>query len=438
MTRAIVLVDGEHYPPVIEDALTALRAQGYELAAAVMLGGSEKLRVAMSLGALPIVTGSSQRDALEVAIEAHRPDVVIDCSDAPILDTQGRFLLASVALARGVAYVGADFRFDVPQRPRLSLRPTIAVIGTGKRTGKTAISAALARHAEQGGLRTVIVAMGRGGPAEPVVIRGRDVALDADALIALSDAGAHAASDSYEDAVVARVTTVGARRAGGGLAGAPLHDSVHAAVRAADAEAPDLLILEGSGTAIPPARADATLLVVGGTTPASELIQGLAGYRLLLSDLVVVSMAEESVLSAGTIPALESQLSLIALDLPIVRTTFRPAPLGPVRGRRILFATTAPESVGHILRTHLEQVHGADVVGMTHRLADRPALTSDLARAEGTYDVLLTELKAAAIDVAARTARAAGAEVVFCDNEPIGEGLSGAFDTLIAQAQGRA
>jgi cyclic 2,3-diphosphoglycerate synthetase len=35
------------------------------------------------------------------------------------------------------------------------------------------------------------------------------------------------------------------------------------------------------------------------------------------------------------------------------------------------------------------------------------------------FDVLLTELKAAAVDVAARRAEAIGADVVFVDNRPV-------------------
>ena len=46
----------------------------------------------------------------------------------------------------------------------------MAVIGTGKRTGKTAVSAQLARVAAGKGISPVIVAMGRGGPAEPELV----------------------------------------------------------------------------------------------------------------------------------------------------------------------------------------------------------------------------------------------------------------------------
>jgi predicted GTPase len=92
------------------------------------------------------------------------------------------------------------------------------------------------------------------------------------------------------------------------------------------------------------------------------LTEGLSPFRLLTSDAVVVTMAEEPVLSTETISALASQLSEFARDVPIVRTVFRPAPLGGVSGRKIFFATTASERVAAVLRRHLEEVHGATVV----------------------------------------------------------------------------
>jgi cyclic 2,3-diphosphoglycerate synthetase len=251
------------------------------------------------------------------------------------------------------------------------------------------------------------------------VVRGDERTPGPDDLLEIARRGEHAASDVYEDAVVAGVATIGARRAGAGLAGAPFADNVARAVEAANALSPDLMILEGSGTAIPPVAADATLLAVGGATPAEEIRGGLGPYRLLLTDLAVVTMAEEPILSIETSSAFTSVISELARDVPIVRTVFRPTPLGPVRGRQVFFATTAPEAVGVALRRHLEEVHGAHVVGITHKLADRQALADDMVRVAGSYEVLLTELKASAVDVAVRVARAAGSEVVFADNEPV-------------------
>src|SRR5205823_11706858 len=67
---------------------------------------------------------------------------------------------------------------------------------------------------------------------------------------------------------------------------------------------------------------------------------------------------------------------------------------------------------------HLESTFGCRVVGHSTRLADRVALAEDLERSDH-YDVLLTELKAAAVDVAADRAIARGAEVVFVDNRAV-------------------
>jgi len=437
--RALVLVDGEHYPPVILDALARVGSDA-EVVAAVMLGGGEKLSGPMALGNLPIVTGASQREALEDALDRFEASVVIDLSDAPVIDARARNLLIAVSAARGATYRAGGSTFEQPWTARQPSVPTIAVIGTGKRTGKTAVSAALARHIAATGARPVIVAMGRGGPDKPLVTRGDVERPTVDDLIALVERGEHAASDTYEDAVVAGVTTVGARRAGSGMLGDPSFDTVSEAIGVAEDERPDLLILEGSGTAIPPARADAVLLVVGGATEPLEMFTPLGYLRLLIADLALVTMAAEPVLSTETLSALSSSVTELARDVPVVRTVFRPAPVGSVAGKKIFFATTAPESAGRLMQTHLEEAHGAEVVGITYRLADRSRLSQELAAAEGTYEVLLTELKAAAVDVAARAARAAGAEVVFADNVPVAvDGdLPAAFDAVVEKATARA
>jgi cyclic 2,3-diphosphoglycerate synthetase len=405
-----------------------------------MLGGGEKLSGPMVLGDLPIVHGDSQRDALERALGEFAPDVVIDLSDAPVIDTRARSLFIAIAAAHGVGYRAGGSFFEQPWTVPQPSAPTVAVIGTGKRTGKTAVSAAFARHIAALGLRPVIVAMGRGGPDKPVVTRGDVERPTPSSLLELAARGEHAASDTYEDAVVAGVTTVGARRAGSGLLGEPAFHTVAEAIDVAAAEEPDVLILEGSGTSIPPVRADAVILVVGGATPAGEMSTPLGYLRLLIADLALVTMAEEPVLSTETLSALSSSATELARDVPVVRTVFRPAPVGSVEGKRVFFATTAPETAGRSLRTHLEEAHGAVVVGITHRLSDRSQLSQDLVDAKGTYEVLLTELKAAAIDVAAREAVSAGAEVVFVDNIPLAvDGdLSASFDTVIETAKTRA
>jgi cyclic 2,3-diphosphoglycerate synthase len=172
--RAVALVDGEHYAPVVRDALRALE---YEWVGAILVGGTEKLRGDLDYG-VPLV------DDFEGA------EIVVDLSDEPVLGPAERFRWASRALAAGLSYVGADFRFDPPAFEPFEL-PSIAVIGTGKRVGKTAVTAQLARELARD-RDVVVVAMGRGGPPEPEVVESPP---SIDELVALSRAGRHAASD---------------------------------------------------------------------------------------------------------------------------------------------------------------------------------------------------------------------------------------------------
>jgi cyclic 2,3-diphosphoglycerate synthetase len=417
MTRALALVDGEHYPPVTADGIAAAEARGFQIVAAVMLGGTEKLSGPLSLGAIPVVDEGSATASLRHAIASYAPEAAIDISDDPVIDLAGRLRIAAICLASGVTYHGADFRFDVPRRDRLAKRPSIAVIGTGKRTGKTAVAAAVARILKREGVTPVLVAMGRGGPAEPRVVRGDERPPDAASLLAIARAGEHAASDVYEDAVMAGVAAVGARRAGAGIWGQPLTDTVGAAVEVANGLGGDVIILEGSGTAIPPVAADATILVAGGSS-AGYLESGPGIYRLLLADLVVATMSDEPGAAARMTSVLTSLTHELARRVAYVGTVFRPTPLGSVAGRTMFLTTTAPQRVGDALRQHLEQVHGAQVTGISHRLGDRVGLEEDLQRARGSYEILATELKAAAVDVAVRRATEQGAEVVFVDNRP--------------------
>ena len=111
--RALVLVDGEHYPPVLLDALAALRADN-DVIAAVMLGGGEKLSGPIALGDLPIVESESQLEAVRRGLDEFTPDVVIDLSDQPVIDARGRNRLIALAGAYGVAYQAAGSFFEQP------------------------------------------------------------------------------------------------------------------------------------------------------------------------------------------------------------------------------------------------------------------------------------------------------------------------------------
>jgi cyclic 2,3-diphosphoglycerate synthetase len=139
-------------------------------------------------------------------------------------------------------------------------------------------------------------------------------------------------------------------------------------------------------------------------------------------------MREPSFADSGA-GVLEEDVRSLAPGVRVVHTVFRPFPLEPISGRRVFFATTAPASAMAAMTEHLECEHGGKVVGSSYHLADRQGLAVDLDEMPDA-DVLLVELKAAAVDLAVRAALERGMEVTFCDNRPVSTGGDGSFDDL--------
>jgi cyclic 2,3-diphosphoglycerate synthetase len=452
LPRAVVLVDGEHYPPVVAAALEGLRRR-FTVVAGIFAGGREKLRggeelalesLAAELGLPrlrsvdPAAAPAEVLDGTRAALRAARAEALVDLSDEPVVGYRERFLLMSAALAEGARYVAADTEVRPQDFARLERLPALGVLGTGKRVGKTAVSGWLARRLdaalrERGGV--IVLAMGRGGPPEPEVVPGRE-GLGAAELLAASRRGRHAASDCYEDAVLAGVPSVGCRRCGGGLAGAPFDDTVREALPLLEASGAALAVIEGSGAVVPPLACDAALCISAASQPA-EYVAGLLGtYRLLLSDVLVLTQCEPPFADDARVRALTEAARAVRPGLRVVPTVFRPRPVQSVRGRRVAFFTTAPEGAVPRLARALADDHGAEVVLVSAALADRRRLAADVERAAREAEVFLCEIKAAAVDVVAEAAEAAGRELVFCDNEPVA--LRGDLGVAVDEAAGLA
>jgi cyclic 2,3-diphosphoglycerate synthase len=391
--RAVAVIDGEHYAPVVRDALRSLP---YEVVAAWRAGGAEKLVGGEDYG-VPLA------DDLDDAISTWEPDVVYDLSDEPVLGPRERLRTASRVLARGVPYEGPDFRLEPPAFAPLDL-PSLAVVGTGKRVGKTAVTGHVARLLSRE-RRVVVVAMGRGGPPEPELV---EHAPTLEQLLGRAREGLHAASDHLETAALVRVPTVGCRRCGGGLAGATGVSNVLDGVEVARGLDPDLLVFDGSGAALPPVAVDARVLLVP-AHQSPELATGyLNAYRVLVADLVVLTHCED-----GTrFEAIRAAVAAIK-DVPTIATVQRPRPVEPVVGRHVAFFTTAPAEAHEVLGDHLRREHGAAAVTVSGNLADRTALRRDLESLDA--EVFLVELKAAAVDVVAEVAVERGTTLVLAD-----------------------
>ncbi len=414
--RALAIVDGEHYAPVVRDALAALP---YEVVGALLVGGGEKLRGGEDYG-VPLET------ELEDAIERLRPELVVDLSDEPVLGPKERFSLASAVLVMGLPYVGADFRLDPPAFEAFAGR-SVAVVGTGKRVGKTAVTGHLARLLSPR-LELVVVAMGRGGPPQPEKI---SVPPTLDALVELSRSGRHAASDHLETAVLTGVETIGCRRCGGGLAGAVFDSNVAEGARLASELGRDLVIFDGSGAALPPVETDRRIVVVSGHQDPAIAAGYLNEYRLLLADLVLVTMAEAG---SGWERVRDAVRRVTRPGTEVVATVLRPRPAADVSGRKIAYITTALPASHEIIANHLAEQYGADVVHVSGNLADRAALQDELPQVAA--EVFVVELKAAAIDVVVEHALSRGVDVVLAANDVVPLQGEAALDEILLDMAG--
>jgi cyclic 2,3-diphosphoglycerate synthase len=420
--RALFLIDGEHYPPVVVDAMQSvhqsLRAEGV---AAAFLGGTEKIRNGSDYG-VPLVEDTDPVSAVEKALADYEVDVVVDLSDEPVIGYRERMKIASLALYAGARYLGSDFELKPPDLRPVSTKPSLAVIGTGKRVGKTAISGYLARLLAREGFEPGVVSMGRGGPPRPEVIEGHKMEVGSEYLLEALGRGAHAASDYYETAALSRVITVGCRRCGGGLAGEPFVSNVLEGAEIANRLDTRVTVFDGSGAAMPPVRVERRVLVAGANQDPEYIVGFLGTYRLLLSDLLLLTMSEEPMAGPEKVEGLIRAVRKVRPDLTVIPIVFRPRPVGKVDGMRVGYVSTAPPAILDTLSKYLEEHYRCEVVATSGNLSDRKRLVADLEEMSGV-EAYLTEIKAAAVDVVTRRGSEEGKPVFYCDNDPVGEGL---------------
>src|ERR671921_2606054 len=389
--------------------------------AAAFLGGTEKIKGGTDYG-VPLVKGGDLVSAVERALSEYDVEVVVDLSDEPVIGYRERMKIASLVLYAGARYLGSDFELKPPDLRPVSTKPSLAVIGTGKRVGKTAISGYLARLLAGEGFDPGVVSMGRGGPRLPEVIEGHKMEVGSEYLLEALGRGAHAASDYYETAALSRVITVGCRRCGGGLAGEPFASNVPEGAEIANGLDTRVTLFDGSGAAIPPVQVERRVLVAGANQDPEYIVGFLGTYRLLLSDLLLLTMSEEPMAGPEKAEGLVRAVRKVRPDLTVIPIVFRPRPVGKVDGMRVGYVSTAPPAILDTLSKYLEEHYRCEVVATSGNLSDRKRLVADLEEMSGV-EAYLTEIKAAAVDVVTCRGSEEGKPVFYCDNDPVGEGL---------------
>src|SRR5215204_3155908 len=370
------------------------RSLDAEGVAAAFLGGTEKIREGTDYG-VPLVEDKDPVSAVQKALAEYEVDVVVDLSDEPVIGYRERMKIASLALYAGARYLGSDFELKPPDLRPVSTKPSLAVIGTGKRVGKTAISGYLARLLAAEGFDPGVVSMGRGGPQFPEVIEGHKMEVGSEYLL---------------------------EALGRGLAGEPFISNVLEGAEIANGLDTRVTLFDGSGAAMPPVQVERRVLVAGANQDPEYIVGFLGTYRLLLSDLVLLTMSEEPMADSEKVRGLVAAVRKVRPDLIVIPTVFRPRPVGKVEGLRVGYVSTAPPAVLDTLSRHLEVRYGCEVVAASGNLSDRKRLWTDLEEMSGV-EASLTEIKAAAVDVVTRRGSAEGKPVFYCDNDPVGENL---------------
>ena len=433
--KAICLVDGEHYPPVIQGTIKSLEKKQVDVRALFFLGGTEKIKnIESELSGLTencrlvMNPDKSNFQKLDKTIRDMDVDIIIDLSDEPVVDYKSRYEIASVTLKNRVAYLGADFFMTPPEQKEILTKPSISIIGTGKRIGKTAMGVTISRILKKNDFDPVVVCMGRGGPAEPEIVNADEMDMNADTLLEVAEQGHHAASDYWEDALLGKIKTVGCRRCGGGMAGNPFYSNVLQGAKIADDLDKKFVVMEGSGSTFPPVQTNKTITLIGGSQPLWKIFEYLGRYRIMLGDLVIVTMCEKPMADKEKIKAIENGIKEINPDADIALTVFRSEPMGDISGKKVFIATAAKADTKDLIVGPLEQNYDCEIVGYTNSLSNRDQLAKDLEEGLKNADVLLTEIKAASIDTAARKAKKMGVEIIFMHNKAVVNG--GTVDNL--------
>ncbi|GAG74602.1 unnamed protein product [marine sediment metagenome] len=397
----IVLVDGEHYPQVTYDAVAMLKKiYPGNFKGIIFLGGTEKLAISNleSFFGEEVYTIKDIDIDFKAALEYFKPDIVYDLSDEPVVDYMVRMKIASFCLASRCSYMGPDFLFSYEKEDIHCIKPTLSIIGTGKRIGKTAVSSYISKIYTRQNVNVCVVAMGRGGPESPQIIRGDKIDITPEYLLGISNKGMHASSDYIEDALTSKITTVGCRRCGGGFGGKIFMTNIKEGIDIAVKLNPDLIIVEGSGASIPDVETDASICVIGAGQSWENIIGYLGIYRIISADLIIITMCEKPLADRDKVIFLEKEIKKINSKAKIIKTVFRPQPLSDIGGKKIFIAMTANKIIESIIKNYVESNFNCNVKQMSFSLGSREKLRKDLEK-NGDYDTILTELKAASVDV---------------------------------------
>ena len=422
--KALVLVDASYLADNIKGALESLAVdEQYAICGVVYTALGENMTVP---GAEPWTfptiypqENEALANILERALEVCKPQIIVDLTSSPLIDWHKRMELVSTSLFLGYPYSGVDYLLSPPEFEDVCQKPSLAIIALGKRAGKTSLAIHTARLLKSQGINPAVITMSRGGPSFPEICHGEWEEITPKKLLARVNSGRHSCADYLENALFAQVTTVGCRRTGEGICGTPFKSIVVDGALLANDLAVDFFIFEGSGISIPPVKCDRTILIIPANLPPEELVSYRGRYHLLKADMVCITHCYD--VSKSALSRLTQTVRSVKNNAAIIKIVMEPHPLGDVTGKDIFLASNAPEKALARYKNILQSSYKCRVVASSSNLAYREPLALDIQNALNSADqpqVLLTELKSFAVDIATRLFLSKGLDVVYLDNQP--------------------
>ncbi len=138
-------------------------------------------------------------------------------------------------------------------------------------------------------------------------------------------------------------------------------------------------------------------------------------FRVLVSDMVVLTMCEPPLASSQQVEQYAAAVQQVKPGIPVIATVLDPVPAEDVAGERVAYFTTAPggdpRPAARLARRPITAPRSTAVVGSlsTARRCGAALELPEVAAA----DTYLVEIKAAAIDVVADAARRAASGSSF-------------------------
>jgi hypothetical protein len=257
---AVVLCDVKFGAGPIQAAIDYLKVEKrYRVLGAALI--AENVPEGFSLD-VPYVAEAEAAAAVRRAAEEFKPRAVVDVTEAVLAD---RFLWANEALQLGLEVHGADFRLWPPAM-RGGAMPTVTFVGAGAAVGKTAAIVYFLEEIKTK-YKTAAVVLDLGGPSYPELVEPGGTASAAGQLLSQHRDGRAVGGDHNLLAAATGIPAIGCSFAGTGLTGVPLNSLLGDAFVFAAEKGGELVAVEGSGGAMPPAAGALCFLVNVRTKP---------------------------------------------------------------------------------------------------------------------------------------------------------------------------